>query len=137
MKSRKNTSVLIALLPVAITAIALTLAFTVHAASTPSLAGDWQGAIETPNGALHVVLHISPSSDAKLTATLDSPDQGVSGIEVDTISFKESALHFEIARFSCSYDGNLDTNGLTIAGEWKQGTAALSLKFTRASKAPH
>jgi hypothetical protein len=135
MKSQKNTLVLNALLSTSLIGAVLAFAFTVHAGSAPSLAGDWQGAIETPNGALHVVLHISPSSEAKLTATLDSPDQGVSGIEVNAITFKEPALHFEIERFSCSYDGNLDPNASTIAGEWKQGGAAVSLKFTRASKA--
>lgn len=137
MKSLKNTPIFNGLLPISIIGATLGLALIVHAASTPSLAGDWQGAIETPNGALHVVLHISPLSDARLTATLDSPDQGVSGIEVNTITFKEPALHFEIERFSSSYDGNVDPNGLTIAGEWKQGTAALSLKFSRASKASY
>lgn len=104
------------------------------AASAPAVVGDWQGAISTGAASMRVVLHVSQGDDGKLTATLDSPDQGATGIPVTTVSFKEPNLHFEIEKFSCSYDGKINKDNSEIAGEWKQGSATVSLNFKRAGK---
>lgn len=104
------------------------------AASTPAVVGDWQGAISTGAGSMRVVLHVSQGNDGKLTTTLDSPDQGATGIPVTTVSFKEPNLHFEIEKFSCTYDGKIDHDNSEITGEWKQGSATVSLNFKRAGK---
>jgi uncharacterized protein len=116
-----------------VTMIASTL---VLAAVTPISAanGDWEGNLDTGKGSLRVVLHISQSPDGKLTASLDSPDQNVTGIEIDPITYKQPDLHFAIDRLAASFDGKMNPNNSEISGEWKQSGLSLPLVFKHHSK---
>jgi len=77
---------------------------------------------------------VAQDKDGKLTATMDSPDQGATGIAISSITYKEPALHFEIERFGAGYDGTMNKDNSEIAGNWKQGGVSLPLTFTRVSK---
>ncbi|HKW32311.1 MAG TPA: hypothetical protein VJN92_04865 [Candidatus Acidoferrum sp.] len=99
-----------------------------------AVVGDWNGAISTGSASLRVVIHVAQDKDGKLTATMDSLDQGATGIAISSITYKEPALHFEIEKFSASYDGTMNKDNSEIAGSWKQGGASLPLTFKRASK---
>lgn len=101
---------------------------------TPTVVGDWNGVLSTGGGSLRVVIHVVQDKDGTLTATMDSPDQGATGIAISTISFNQPNLHFEIQRFASSYDGKINKDNSEIAGEWRQGGASLPLTFKRASK---
>lgn len=103
-------------------------------AAPVALAGDWNGALSTGGGSLRVVLHVTQGEDGQLSATVDSPDQGVTGIAVSSISLKGTAVHFEIEKLGAGYDGAMNKNSSEIAGTWKQGDASLPLTFTRAAK---
>lgn len=105
-----------------------------RAAANPPVIGDWQGALDTGGGSLRLVVHIAQDKSSNLTATLDSPDQGTTGIEVSSITFKSPDLHFEVTRIGGSYDGKINSDGTEIAGNWKQGAASLSLNLKRAGK---
>ena len=121
-------------------ALTLILAFgaasvlTAEAADTRPIVGDWNGAIATGGGSLRVVVHIAQDKNGELTATMDSPDQGASGIPISTITFKQPTLHFEIQKFGAGYDGTLSKDNSEIAGNWKQGGASLPLTLKRVSK---
>ena len=121
-------------------ALALILAFgaasvpTAEAADTRSIVGDWNGAIATGGGSLRVVVHIARDKNGELSATMDSPDQGATGIPISTITFNQPTLHFEIQKFGAGYDGTLSKDSSEIAGNWKQGGAYLPLTLQRASK---
>ena len=104
------------------------------AAPAPEVVGDWEGTLDTGSGTLRVVIHISQAKDDSLTGTLDSPDQGVTGITINSIKYKQPDLHFAIERFACSYDGHFNKDSSEIAGQWKQGGASLPLTFKRAGK---
>jgi len=115
--------------------VALTLGLSAAlAAPVPAVVGDWQGALNTGNSSLRVVLHVSQDKDGNLNATLDSPDQGATGIAISAINFKQPDLHFEIQRMGASYDGKINKDNSEIGGEWKQGGASLPLTFKRATK---
>jgi hypothetical protein len=101
------------------------------AASRSPLAGDWQGALETGNGSLRVVIHIVQAKDDSLTGTLDSPDQGATGIAISSISYNQPDFHFEIARIGSSYAGRINNDKTEISGQWAQGDTSLSLSFKR------
>src|SRR5579862_3379236 len=75
-------------------------------APAPAVVGDWNGTLDTGSGTMKVVVHIAQDKDAKLNATLDSPDQGAAamGIPISLITYKDSALHFEIAKMGAGYD---------------------------------
>jgi hypothetical protein len=108
--------------------------FVLSAAPALIVVGDWQGSIETGKGSLKVVIHIAASKDETFTATLDSPDQGATGIPMNLITYKEPDLHFEIERLACIYDGKISSDGSEITGLFKQGSGSASLAFKRVGK---
>jgi hypothetical protein len=101
-------------------------------ATAPAVVGDWSGALNTGGGSLRVVIHVSQDKDGKLTATMDSPDQGATGTTITSISYKEPNLHFELGNFGASYDGTMNKDNSEIAGTWKQSGTSLPLSFKRA-----
>src|SRR5690348_16144705 len=86
-------------------------------APAPAVMGDWQGTLDTGSGTISVVVQISQTKDDSLTGTLDSPDQGVTGITIGSISYKQPDLHFAIERFACSYDGQFNKDSSEISGQ--------------------
>ncbi len=102
-----------------------------RAAVSHGILGDWRGQLAAADGGTLFVLHVSQDNDGKLTATFDSPDEGVAGVAVDTIVLKEHDLHFEIAKFHRGFDGHLDQDQSQIDGSWKQPEGALPLVFRR------
>lgn len=124
------------LIPWAALPLFLTLALVMAAAlpATAPVVGDWQGALDTGNGSLRVVIHVTQDSSGKLAGTMDSPDQGATGIAIPTLTFQAPDFHFEIPRLSASYDGQLSKDGSQIAGQWKQGSVTLPLTFKRSGK---
>jgi hypothetical protein len=103
-------------------------------ASVSGAIGDWEGKIDTGNGSLRVIVHISQSADGKLTGSLDSPDQGATGIAIGTASYKEPDLHFSIESLGSSYDGKMNHDNSEITGYWKQSGLSLQLVFKRRGK---
>jgi hypothetical protein len=83
------------------------------------IAGDWQGSLNTGMGELRIVLHVTKSADGTLKATLDSPDQGIVGMAVDSITLTGAKLMFTVSLVKGSYEGTIK-NGTSITGNWAQ-----------------
>jgi hypothetical protein len=81
-----------------------------------------------------VIVHISQSADGKLTGSLDSPDQGATGIAIGTATYNEPDLHFSIESLGSSYDGKMNRDNSEITGYWKQSGLSLQLVFKRRGK---
>jgi hypothetical protein len=123
------------LLAVLVTMIASTLALgATTTASVSGAMGDWEGKIDTGDGSLRVIVHISQAADGTLIGNLDSPDQGTTGAAIDSVVYKKPDLHFAIERFGSSFDGKMNYDHSEITGEWKQSGRSLPLVFKRASK---
>ena len=116
------------------TVVAMRLAVAASASVTPVVAGGWQGALSTGNASLRVVVHLSQDKDGKLTGTMDSPDQGATGIVISSVSYAPPEFHLAVDTIGAAYDGKLDTEKHQIVGVWKQGSAALPLTFTPLAK---
>src|SRR4249919_3069041 len=58
------------------------------------IVGDWQGVLQAGDQKLHLVLHITQTSDGALKASMDSIDQGANGIPINEISFQGGNLSF-------------------------------------------
>jgi len=101
-------------------------------AGAQDIIGDWQGTLSAGGTELHLVLHISKTSDGALKATLDSVDQGANGIPVSSISFKDSKLSLGVDAVHGTYEGKFTSDGKTISGTWTQAQS-LPLDFTRAT----
>lgn len=114
-------------------ALACSLGSSFAAAPAP-VVGDWSGILSAGGTTLRVVVHVTQAADGKLAGTLDSPDQGASGIAMTSISFTAPAFHFEIESIAGTYDGKLDKDNSTIVGTWTQGGNELALTLKRAPK---
>jgi hypothetical protein len=88
-------------------------------AQAQDVSGDWQGSLATGLGELRIVLHITKAADGTLKATMDSPDQAVVGMPVESITLDGSKLKFTANVVKGSYEGAVKNAGL-ITGTWSQ-----------------
>jgi hypothetical protein len=102
--------------------------------SPPTVVGVWQGRLG-PGGALRVLFHISRNNEGVLAATLDSPDQGATGIPTDTVRVTSDTLYIAVNAIGGSYQGVLKAAG-RITGTWSQMGARMPLNLERIEKAP-
>ena len=92
--------------------------------------GDWKGTIDAGVVKLDLVLHVA-KKDGALSATLDSPDQGATGLPIDSISVTGKSLKFEMTSLGASYEGVFSADGTQIQGEFSQQGQKLPLTFKR------
>ncbi|HZK40280.1 MAG TPA: alpha/beta fold hydrolase [Atribacterota bacterium] len=100
-----------------------------------SIEGIWEGKLKVPGTELRIVLNISKNPDGILTATLDSPDQGATGIPVEEVIFKDNILRLEVKSAGGVFEGKVSEDFLVIEGEWKQFGQSLPLTINRVDKA--
>jgi pimeloyl-ACP methyl ester carboxylesterase len=96
--------------------------------------GTWQGAFENGNMRFRLQLHVAHDAEKNLTGTLDSLDQGASGLPASKLSEKDGVVHFEIALVSGSYDGSLNPAKNAITGTWAQNQDTVALNFARSDE---
>lgn len=102
------------------------------AAPKPAVIGNWNGVLDAgAQGKLHLVVHVTQGQDGSLTGTMDSPDQGASGIAITSITYKDGALHFECSQINGSYNGKMNKDNSEIDGIWSQGGGSLALNLSR------
>ena len=100
----------------------------------PKIAGDWSGVLDVGAAKLTLVLHVTAEAAGGLKATLDSPDQGASGIPVDAVTFQDGTLKFEMKRLMATFEGVLNKEGTEISGKFTQGGASFPLALKRGVK---
>lgn len=93
--------------------------------------GHWQGDLDVSGTSLRLVFHIEPSEDGELAATLDSPDQGATGIPVESVTVEGDSIRVDIRAAAALYVGRLTAEGRAIEGEWRQGGTTLPLTVER------
>lgn len=116
---------------------ALLLSFTVARTAEPAknVTGHWQGLLDAGPVKLHVVFHVTQTPDGRLTASMDSPDQGARGIPVDSVTVTDKELIMEVKVVQGGYKGTLDASNDTAVGQWTQGPNSLPLKLTKSASA--
>jgi len=95
--------------------------------------GDWKGTLDAGAAKLDLVLHVT-KRDGALSATLDSPDQGATGLLIDSITVSGKSLKFEMKSLGASYEGVFSADGSQIEGEFSQQGAKLTLILKRLAK---
>jgi len=109
-------------------ALFATLWFTAALAPAQEISGDWHGSVEVPNDApLRLALHIANPN----TATVDSADEGVTALPVDSIRIQGATLQFEIKGISGIYHGKITPDGSRITGTWSQDAGVWSLNWEK------
>src|SRR5215510_1582545 len=99
-----------------------------------TIEGDWFGTLDAGVAKLQLVLHLT-SKDNTLSATLDSPDQGATGLKIDSVSFTGDELRFQMNSLGAEFRGKLTQNG-SLEGQWQQLGQSLPLSFRRESSEP-
>lgn len=113
--------------------ITLLLALFVSASSfaTANPVGIWQGKMNVGKE-VRIIFNIS-EDNGTLSATMDSPDQGVKDIPCSSVTVKGDSLYISLDKFKCSYTGKLEADG-SIAGYWFQSGARKDLSLTKIDK---
>lgn len=94
-------------------------------------ADSWIGSLDVGAIRLRLVFNLK-QSDNKLTATMDSPDQGAKGIPMDETTVAGPNITIESKKLKASFTGKLDSTGNKIEGTWTQGGRVFPLVLDRA-----
>ncbi len=94
---------------------------------TPSdIDGIWAGTLDAGLMKLRLVFHVTTTASG-LTATMDSPDQGVKGIPASSVTRDGETFKLELTAAHASYTGTISKDLSTISGTWTQGGNDLPL----------
>ena len=108
--------------------IALFAAFTLK---SQDIVGTWSGTLSVHGHNLRIVFHISKDGET-YKATMDSPDQGATGLPVGSVTFEDNRIRMSIAipqAPPAEYTGELSEN--TITGTFRQMGMSFPLNLTR------
>lgn len=97
-------------------------------ATARDITGQWIGKLQVPGGRLTLILHLSNDGDGRLSASLDSPDQGATGIPCDSVVYAEPNLTVVINAIGGRYEATLD--GDTLRGLFTQFGRSYPLLLT-------
>ncbi len=113
-----------------------TEAATGEAAETPppanlsvDVTGSWVGTLKAGTAELRVVFHINDAADGGLTGTMDSPDQGATGIPLGSVSGKDHMLQINVPAVGGVYEGEVQPGTNVINGTWSQGGRSFPLNL--------
>ncbi len=94
----------------------------------------WMGTLKAGTTELRLILKIFRAPDGKLSATLDSIDQGARDLAVAKITMTDERLSFEMTMPIASFEGTFNADRTAVQGEWSQGGTTLPLVFEKTDK---
>jgi pimeloyl-ACP methyl ester carboxylesterase len=86
-------------------------------------------------GALKLVFNVAKDGE-RWKGTMDSPDQGATGVPCDKVTLEGTNVKFAIQQLGASFQGTLDAEAKTISGLFKQSGTSLSLTLKKLDQAP-
>lgn len=117
--------------------LALLLACSSPSSVPPDLAraldGTWTGQLRVAGAGLRLVLHFDDQGGS-LLGTMDSPDQGATGIPLSGFNGTADNFMFRVPTVSGQWNGAL--RGDLLEGTWQQAGALMPLSFDRAEPSP-
>ena len=93
--------------------------------------GIWLGTLKFSGIELRIIFTISRSPDNTLIATYDVPEQNVTGVPVDEITFSNRNVRLEIIPIEGVFEGKLSEDAAKIHGNWTQSGMTLPLVLER------
>ncbi len=93
------------------------------------LVGTWQGNLKVQGMELRLLIHVEMKEGA-YTGTMDSPDQGATGIPINSMVLNDSVFTFEINSAGIKYEAIIKNDTL-ISGIFNQSGMALSLDLVK------
>ena len=101
-----------------------------------ALAGIWLGRLEAGQVSLRLLFRIAAGEQGDLTGTLDSLDQGATGLKISRIRLEDKSIRLKLNAPPASFEGTISDDGSEIVGKWKQGGRSTPLTIKRQAKAP-
>jgi|WetSurMetagenome_2_1015567.scaffolds.fasta_scaffold00015_77 uncharacterized protein len=96
--------------------------------------GSWLGKIPAGGATLRIIFNLTLAGKDSLTATLDSPDQGVKNIKIGPVLLKGKEINIKAPLLLGEYKG-LMKNDTIIDGIWTQRGAGTPLTLAKLKKA--
>jgi pimeloyl-ACP methyl ester carboxylesterase len=97
------------------------------------LVGTWLGKLKFQTTELRLVIRVE-IKDGKLSALLDSPDQGTKDIPISEIKLTGDSVFVVSALIGGKYEGLLYKDSLKIVGVWKQSGGSFPLELKKVDK---
>ena len=97
-------------------------------ATKKSVAGSWLGKLSGDGMELRVVFNLKLEKDS-LTVTLDSPDQGASGIPAGPVILDNQKIVIQAPGINGEYVGTI--KGDSLIGTWTQNGGSMPLKLKK------
>ena len=105
------------------------------AAEKPSrVDGIWLGTLEAGGAKLRIQVQVKSDRAGKEFCSMDSLDQGATGIPCDKVQFSGDHFSFEIPAVHGVWSGTLSADGNDLSGTWSQGKD-LPLRLVRQTAA--
>lgn len=98
------------------------------AVQAQNITGPWYGLLNVSGTPLRLSFTIT-KTDTGYSATMDSPDQGATGLPVKQVRFEAPSLQLDLPNFGITYPGDLKNNEIT--GIFKQGGREIPLNLSR------
>jgi pimeloyl-ACP methyl ester carboxylesterase len=95
----------------------------------------WEGVLKvSPVLQLRLVIHVKTDPAGVRVATMDSPDEGLAGLNLAPFTIDRSTLAFELKVTQAKYEGKLNAEGTEAVGTWSQRGATFPLTFRPTAK---
>jgi pimeloyl-ACP methyl ester carboxylesterase len=98
--------------------------------SEQQLAGSWMGSLDAGGIRLRLVFHLTLKDTGQLSATMDSPDQGATGIALGEVHLDGDSLKIDAPAIMGYYQGAISSDS-TMAGEWHQAGRVFTLDLKK------
>ena len=94
------------------------------------LEGDWEGSLQMPGRAFRIIFHFKNQPDNTVSATIDTPDTGGSGLPLDNVKQTGQQIEFGIKIAHAEFKGTINQEATEITGQFghEKETAPLTLK---------
>lgn len=93
------------------------------------ISGKWNGALKVQGTQLRISFNVTPTENG-YKATMDSPDQKVTGIPLEKAAFENSVLKLEMPSAQISYLGTLNKDNI-IVGTFTQGGQSFEMNLSK------
>ena len=90
----------------------------------------WEGKLAVrPGVEIRLFIRAVESGKGEITATLDSPDEGLQDLQLSSVAIDKSRLAFELKVSASKYEGTMNKDGTQATGTWKQRGAELAAQL--------
>ncbi|MBW3544867.1 MAG: lysophospholipase [Bacteroidetes bacterium] len=101
-----------------------------QAPAPEQVVGSWSGSLQVGGMTLPLVFHIGKDADGRLTATMDSPNQGAKDIPVQAVKLAADSLYLDVQVLGGGFSGKF-MDSETLTGQWQQGGQVLPLQLKK------